>query len=180
MKAITIRQPWATLMATDNKRIETRGWNTHHRGPLAIHAGKHFPVDARLLCWEIPFRTVLEPLGVIDYGRHYPHIPHDAVQRFEAMPLAVILAVGVLVDVQPSRTLATFFEARRRRKVRTISGVAPMPYEQDFGDYGPRRWGFIFAPLHALTHPVPSRGALGLWDIPDPTMDLLTQRERSA
>ncbi len=40
MKAITICQPYAELIARGIKRVENRKWPTHHRGPIAIHAGK--------------------------------------------------------------------------------------------------------------------------------------------
>lgn len=40
MKAITLWQPWATLIAIGAKRFETRSWGTRYRGPLAIHAAK--------------------------------------------------------------------------------------------------------------------------------------------
>ena len=40
MKAITLWQPWATLIRIRIKPFETRGWATRYRGPLAIHAGK--------------------------------------------------------------------------------------------------------------------------------------------
>lgn len=40
MKAITISQPWADLIARGEKFIENRTWSTDYRGPLAIHAGK--------------------------------------------------------------------------------------------------------------------------------------------
>ncbi len=39
-KAITLWQPWATLVAIGAKEYETRSWSTNHRGPLAIHAAK--------------------------------------------------------------------------------------------------------------------------------------------
>ena len=39
MKALTIQQPWAGLIACGAKRIENRTWKTNYRGPLAIHAG---------------------------------------------------------------------------------------------------------------------------------------------
>lgn len=42
MKALTIREPWASLLAVGAKRVETRGWPTRHRGPLAIHAGRRW------------------------------------------------------------------------------------------------------------------------------------------
>lgn len=39
MKALTISQPFASLIADGHKWIENRTWQTHYRGPLAIHAG---------------------------------------------------------------------------------------------------------------------------------------------
>ena len=39
MKALTIMQPWAELIASGEKRVENRTWRTRYRGPLAIHAG---------------------------------------------------------------------------------------------------------------------------------------------
>jgi len=48
MKTITIRQPWASMIAHGLKRIETR---THARfaglvgHKIAIHAGKYLPAD---------------------------------------------------------------------------------------------------------------------------------------
>lgn len=39
MKALTIRQPWASLIALGIKQVETRSWSTKHRGRIAIHAG---------------------------------------------------------------------------------------------------------------------------------------------
>src|SRR3982751_831667 len=38
MRAITIAQPFASLIICGAKRYEARTWNTRHRGPLAIHA----------------------------------------------------------------------------------------------------------------------------------------------
>ncbi len=40
MKAITIHQPWASLIVVGAKRFETRSWETKYRGPIAIHASK--------------------------------------------------------------------------------------------------------------------------------------------
>lgn len=40
MKALTLYQPWASLMAMGVKKNETRPRRTNHRGPLAIHAAK--------------------------------------------------------------------------------------------------------------------------------------------
>lgn len=40
MKAITISQPYASLIATGQKIVENRRRQCHHRGPIVIHAGK--------------------------------------------------------------------------------------------------------------------------------------------
>lgn len=40
MKAITIHQPFASAIAFNAKRYETRTWKTHFRGRIAISAGK--------------------------------------------------------------------------------------------------------------------------------------------
>jgi hypothetical protein len=39
MKAITICQPYAHLIALFIKRVENRTWPTRYRGPILIHAG---------------------------------------------------------------------------------------------------------------------------------------------
>jgi hypothetical protein len=43
VKALTLHQPWASLVAAGVKMIETRSWSTRYRGPLAIHAGAKRP-----------------------------------------------------------------------------------------------------------------------------------------
>lgn len=40
MKVITIKQPFATLIAEGLKEYEFRTWKTNYRGPIFIHAGK--------------------------------------------------------------------------------------------------------------------------------------------
>lgn len=40
IKALSIQQPWAWLVAQGYKNVENRGWPTHHRGPVLIHASK--------------------------------------------------------------------------------------------------------------------------------------------
>ncbi|WP_331281011.1 ASCH domain-containing protein [Brevibacillus thermoruber] len=79
MKAITIHQPWATLIALGEKRFETRSWATKYRGPLAIHAGKKVDRDA---CEAEPIRSVLAKHGY----------------TADNLPTGVILAVGEMVD----------------------------------------------------------------------------------
>ena len=46
MKAITIKQPYATLIAEGLKEYEFRTWKTKYRGDILIHAGKGVDKDA--------------------------------------------------------------------------------------------------------------------------------------
>lgn len=38
MKVLSIKEPYATLIANGDKLIETRSWKTNYRGELYIHA----------------------------------------------------------------------------------------------------------------------------------------------
>ena len=42
MKALSIRQPWAWLIAHGIKPVENRSWRTAVRGDILIHAGQQF------------------------------------------------------------------------------------------------------------------------------------------
>ena len=77
MKAITVKQPWASLIVEGIKDIENRTWKTNFRGRVLVHAGmaKTSGLMARYLSYDqhIEFRKkvgysgldFLEPLGCI-------------------------------------------------------------------------------------------------------------------
>lgn len=46
MKVITIKQPFASLIAAGLKEYEFRTWKTAYRGELLIHAGKSVDAEA--------------------------------------------------------------------------------------------------------------------------------------
>ena len=145
MKALTMTQPWATLVAIGENSIETRSWGTRHRGPLAIHAAKGFPRDARELTRLSPYRQALARHG-------YP----DAA----ALPLGGVIAVAALDDVMRfDRKSLTEVRSRARR------GELP-PHEADFGDFSAGRYGWILKEVKPLSEPIPARGMLGLWELP--------------
>lgn len=39
MKVLTLKEPWASLIAIGIKTIETRSWKTNYRGEIYIHTG---------------------------------------------------------------------------------------------------------------------------------------------
>ncbi|MGA3208034.1 MAG: ASCH domain-containing protein [Syntrophales bacterium] len=40
MKALSVKQPWANMIASGEKTIETRKWSTNYRGSLLIVSSK--------------------------------------------------------------------------------------------------------------------------------------------
>lgn len=83
MKALTLTQPWASLVAQGHKTIETRSWRTSYRGPLVIHAAKGYPRDAQL------FASTEAALG---------RLPHR-------IPRAAAVAVVEMVACLPTEEL---------------------------------------------------------------------------
>ena len=45
MKALSVKQPWANLIALGQKSIETRTWATDYRGELLIVSSKHPKIE---------------------------------------------------------------------------------------------------------------------------------------
>jgi hypothetical protein len=90
IKALSLTQPWGTLVASGAKRIETRSWKTSYRGPLAIHAAKGLPKDTLALFFTEPFASTLRRNGI----KH----PSD-------MPRGAIVATCTLVDCIPTESI---------------------------------------------------------------------------
>lgn len=144
MKALTLHQPWATLVAISAKKIETRSWDTTYRGPLAIHAGKEIPKNWRFMDGDA-WREVLGPLvGLNDYG--LPNI--DRLPRGEIIAVAHLSAT---VPISNSIPHVTRIGAE---------------HEPEFGDYTPGRFAWLFGAVRALKTPVPCRGRQRLWEMP--------------
>ncbi len=141
MKALSIIQPWASLIALGAKRIETRSWRTEYCGPVAIHASKRFPEDCGILCFDEPFRTVLS-----DYLREI----HGS--RVAYLPTGSILATVDLVDCLP---------------VQSIHSGLFNENEWSFGDFSAGRFGWIFENVKRLQRPIQCKGAQGLWTVPE-------------
>ena len=140
MKALTLQQPWATLVATGAKRIETRSWATRHRGPLAIHAGLGLPSRTRVACGRAPLRELLEAAGA------FPP---------EGLPRGAVLAVAELAGCVPMGPGGS---------VPGEPDPGPDDPERFFGDYRPGRFAWLLRDVCVLAAPVPARGALGLWE----------------
>jgi hypothetical protein len=81
--ALSVFQPWASLLVHGVKQVETRPWRTAHRGLLAVHASARLPPADRALCGHEPFRSALRQAGLD---------PHDQ------LPLGAVLGTVRLLD----------------------------------------------------------------------------------
>jgi activating signal cointegrator 1 len=90
MYALSLCQPWATLLVTGSKRFETRSWKTAHRGVLAIHASKKLTPAAKLLCDQAPFKDALALIGI---------------HSFEQLPLGKIIGTVELLECHLATSL---------------------------------------------------------------------------
>ncbi len=77
MKAITLEQPFASLVCIGAKTIETRSWSTDYRGPLAIHSAD---ISAQVV--DSYHRNILFSAGL----------------DFETLPLGKIVAIAYLAN----------------------------------------------------------------------------------
>lgn len=134
MRALSVMQPWATLIAIGAKRIETRSWATKYRGPLAIHASAKTSRRQRLLALSRPIADALIEAGVI--------LPEDEPD----IPVGAIICVCDLVDV-----------------IKISADNIPPEPERSFGDYTPGRYAWHLANVRVLPRPIPAKGRLGLW-----------------
>ncbi len=70
MKILTIKQPWASLIANNIKLYEFRTWKTNYRGPVLIHAGATIDKDAmenfKHLELEFPTKKIVAVCEIAD------------------------------------------------------------------------------------------------------------------
>lgn len=60
MKALTVKEPWATAIFHYGKDIENRTWNTFHRGRILIHVSRTKPTKED----EKAFFDICEKVGI--------------------------------------------------------------------------------------------------------------------
>lgn len=144
MRALSLTQPWATLVILGAKRLETRGWSTEYRGPLAIQAAKGFPRWAQETCLEEPFRSVLWP---------------DQAPEPRNLPRGLVLGTVHLADCLSTNLLCRQYHAGDQAAQALLAG-----HERDFGDYSEDRFAWVLRDPRPFEIPIAARGALGLWE----------------
>lgn len=143
MKALTIRQPWATLIALGEKKIETRSWKTIYRGSILIHAGKS--IDKKS-CLREPIKSTLKNHGYTEKN----------------LPTGVIIAKCQLIDCIKIKDWVAD-TSLKVIKATLENAKAIMGNELEFGDFTPSRYAWILDNVELLKDPIPAKGKLSLW-----------------
>lgn len=146
MKALTLRQPWATLIAVGAKHYETRRWHPLDAPDVIAIASSKSPMSAawRDRCNAPPFSEVL---------------PYDAERGEVKAPIGCIVAVARIGEFLPTEEV----------------GDDDLEREGAFGDFSEGRWAWFLPDVVPLAEPIrlpsykpgekkPFR--LTLWDVP--------------
>lgn len=190
MKILTLKQPWATLVATGHKMIETRSWQTSYRGLIGIHASASIGRKECILSGQEPFRTALHSnqyfTGLRGAGvcRICGCTEQDCRQCIEdtGKPCTWIneqhdlcsacaddkffeMPTGELLAIARLERCVIFPDPEQQVLFEGKDKfVPPSPPELNFGDFTPGRYGWIFSTIYELVKPIPMKGALSLWE----------------
>lgn len=140
MKALTLHEPWASLIADWHKTSETRSWAPPHwliTERIAIHAGK----NREHLDW-------------------FPEFYDDG----EDLPLGSIVCTAILSHAFQVYTITTSTDGRDIARSRTGDRHVII---DDYGDYSLGRWIWVLNDIKKVKHHRPIRGKQGLWDVDD-------------
>lgn len=140
IKAISLWQPWASLIAIGAKQHETRSWGTSHRGFMAIHAAKRWTAEERGACMLFKHNFAVTVADCLEY---WPTVP---------LPLGAMLCVVRLVNVRQIGAWASELSVSERA----------------FGNYAPGRYAWKLEVVKVFDAPIPAKGAQGLfnWECP--------------
>jgi len=134
MRAISLWQPWASLIACGAKRHETRS-RAARTGPLAIAATATIRPEVRALFHRDPeFHRVIEAaLGT----------PDD-------WPVGVVVATCVIESVERTEDL--------------VASGQLEDLDRLLGDYRPGRFAWVLTNIHRIDPPIRAKGKQGFWE----------------
>lgn len=156
IRAISLWEPYASLIRTGAKRFETRSWKKAYHGPLLICASKDgMRKDQLLGLLDDPsFQAGLSPLLGIpldlanprQYGITPKHLSFGRAVAF------CILAEYISTDTM---------------------GVDPIGSDAPFGDFSPARYAWRLDDVQAILEPFRVTGRQGFFDVEIPSGKLL-------
>jgi hypothetical protein len=177
VKAISLWQPWASLIACEAKPFETRDWAPPREligQPIAIHAAKKVDRDA------------VDLAEALIYGQHkdgghgladrlhatFSRAPDEVMGIFGAcvLPVGSVVAIARLdaafqLGEQAEGTAAPSAKVVRRMISRPMPECFTVSYD-DFGNYAAGRWAWLLRDVKPLNPPIAMKGHQRFFDLP--------------
>lgn len=147
MKVLSLLQPWASLVVLGHKKIETRSWNTKHRGSLLIHAS----AGKKKGCREIN----------MDFQQQFFHLQ---LAKYENLPFGAIIGQVNLVDTFGFNEVPRIWIEEGRQFALRGRPIDINKQEYSFGDYSPGRYGWLLSNPVEFPVIIPAKGSLSLWE----------------
>lgn len=145
LPAISVWQPWASLLAHGIKRYETRSW-----APSVAYLGRSFAICSS------KNDSGLNSYGTTEDGPQTPRIV--AVRQLTErgvdimrLPFGKVVAIGTLVEAI---------------RMPPLESEEPGEMERALGDWTPGRWAWSFANVMPLPEPIDVTGKQGIFRLP--------------
>lgn len=153
IKCISLWQPWASLVALGEKRIETRRWHPGYHGPIAIHAAKFYSMETAAFANSEPCRSVLRKHG-LEWGK----LPRGAVVAVANLEWCVL--VDRFEAIKQNQV-----EGLDAQIVALLDGWSLTDQERALGDFSFLRFAWLLADVRPLATPIPTKGRQGLFSV---------------
>lgn len=177
MKAISLWQPWASLIAAGAKPFETRHWAPPREligTTIAIHAAKKIDKDAIDLAERIVYGQhpqggfpLAEKLDELEEGLDddmfgvfgHAAFPIGCVVCTARLDAAFQLGEAAIGTAVPAASVVRRLTSRQMPECFTVR------YD-DFGDYAPGRWAWLLTNITPLIPHPRATGRQGFFDLP--------------
>ena len=156
MKALSIKQPWASLIVHGIKDIENRTWKTNFRGRIYVHASaKPDPLKFNALTKTQRFDAETSPNSF------------DPLY-FDDLPVSSIIGEVDIVDCVINHS--SIWAEKMEVDVCPNTGVQILRKGQKY------IWNWVLANPVRYEKPIPAKGKLSFWE-PDPqTLELINMK----
>ena len=142
MKALTIKQPWASLIVHGIKDIENRPWRTDYRGPLLIHASK--------MIYGGNLKSFLTKEQLEAVGEEYDEVVREQLTHVGAI-IGRVDIVDCVVDHE------SVWAEHDDEIFNVLSPTFPLPKKRVV-------YNWVLANPVQFVKPIPCPGKLSLWD----------------
>lgn len=143
IKALSLHQPWASLIALGAKKYETRSWPTNYRGDLLICATKNFKAAEQGWNSSSIIQSALSLRGF---------------KQWQDLPFGQAIALVYLEECISTTKLAELFAKGQFNRFRTTN-------ELHYGNYEPGRYAFKLSIIRPIKDPFPVTGRQGLFEV---------------